>query len=57
MKFVFGLGGAAGVQVLDDMRAVIQHQNHLALELEGQDRLHSVGPAQMPSNRGCCEAF
>jgi hypothetical protein len=40
VKFVPGLGGAAGVQILDDMWGAIQQQNHLALELGWQNRFH-----------------
>ena len=41
-----GLGGPAGVHVLNDVGGAVQHQDHLALEFGGQDRLH-IG------NEGC----
>jgi hypothetical protein len=44
VEFVSGLGGAAGVQILDDMGGAIQQQNHLAFELGWQNRLHIVVP-------------
>jgi hypothetical protein len=40
VEFMSGLGGAAGVHILDDMRGAIQHHNHLAFELGWQNRLH-----------------
>jgi len=42
VEFVPGLGGAAGVQILDDMGSAIQQQNHLAFELGWQNCFHSV---------------
>jgi hypothetical protein len=44
VEFVPGLGGAAGVQILDDMGSAIQQQNHLAFELGWQNRLHIFVP-------------
>ena len=41
VKFVPGLGGAAGMQILDDMWSAVQHQDHHAFELEWQNRLHN----------------
>src|SRR5208283_1944962 len=37
-----GLGGAAGVKVLDDVRGTVQDQDHLALEFGWQNRLHAI---------------
>jgi hypothetical protein len=42
VEFVSGLGGAAGVQFLDDMGSAIQQQNHLAFELGWQNCFHNV---------------
>ena len=44
VDFVSGLGGAADVQILDDVRAAVQNQHHLAFELGGQNRFHRVVP-------------
>jgi hypothetical protein len=44
VEFVSGLGGAAGVQILDDMGGAFQQQNHLAFEFGWQNRLHVVVP-------------
>jgi hypothetical protein len=44
VEFVPGLGGAAGVHILDDMGGAFQQQNHLAFELGWQNRLHIVVP-------------
>ena len=49
MEPVSGLGGAAGVHVLNDMRCAVQHQDHLAFELGWQNRLHIVA---RPANAG-----
>ena len=40
VEFMSGLGGAAGVHILNDMRRAIQHHNHLAFKLGWQNRLH-----------------
>src|SRR5208282_5126420 len=40
VQFVPGLGRAAGVELLDDMRDAVQHQHHHAFELGWQNRLH-----------------
>jgi hypothetical protein len=53
VKPVSGLGGAAGVHVLDDVRAAVQHQDHLAFEFSWQNRLHIIVPPQMPGFIGC----
>ena len=45
VQSVAGLGGAAGVHILDDVGRTVQHQNHLAFELGGQNCLHIVVPA------------
>jgi hypothetical protein len=46
VEFVPGLGGAAGVQILDDMGSAIQQQNHLAFELGWQNCFHGVVPSK-----------
>jgi hypothetical protein len=57
VESVPGLGGAAGMHILDDMGAPVQNQNHLALELEWQNCLHSVVPPQKPGCFGCYEGY
>ena len=49
MEAVSGLGGAAGVHILNNMGGTVQHQNHLAFELGWQNRLHIV---VCPANAG-----
>jgi hypothetical protein len=44
VESVSGLGGAASVHVLNDVRGAVEHQNHLAFELGWQNRLHIVVP-------------
>jgi hypothetical protein len=39
---VSGLGSAARVHILDDMRGAIQHHNHLTFEFGWQNRLHTA---------------
>jgi hypothetical protein len=47
VKFVPGLGGAAGVHIFYDMRATFQHHNHLSFELGWQNRFHKF---RLPAN-------
>ena len=42
VQFVFGLSGAADVQLLDHLRSAIHQQDHAAFEFRSQNGLHRV---------------
>jgi len=53
MEFVPGLGGARDVELLEDLGGAVEHEDHAAFELGGQDGLHGdAGCAGGPEARG-----